>query len=497
MVPSLFWSICRATSHNAISQSPFAATLGMFPVRLQIDLNNDGTINETRRIDNRGPLDGNANVAVSFSNVTLPAGTHRIRIFADVPGDVDSVNGCNGAFGCIAEAPVSNNEQTLLVTVARPSVTLGSYLINPDASRTLYGRSVSDISASSTRDIAGIPDEVGLYWEGTQIQLTTCVGTGPGFSGRATEPNVWATWAGYPNNDANITEPTAGDTTAFTITCDTTSGSTVTDTLLLTNGGTLPAGTVSLTPSVNNIPLRYGETLTEVPYTVQNSDPVTAADDTTITIDVAGTERFRDARNVPVDNIPLTRTETLSPTFTPPSAGTYLIEVCADHPLESRGPQCDRANLNVTGPTCYDGIDNEGDGLPDAEDPDCHTDGDPNGPGDPNTTGNPNDPACPGATCSFDPNDPSEDPTATAPAPTISADPTIIRQGDEVTLTWDPIDTSVRSCTLSANVPAPADGNVADSITFNLSRTTQFSLICTDDQSAEVTVRVIPILFET
>ncbi len=553
---------CRTSSHNYTTQSPFATIPGAFPIRLQIDLNNDDTPDDFQYRNNQGPLTGGASLTAAFDNIVLPQGTHRLSIYADIPGPEDpNSNGCNRPEGCISESGSDNNEQSILVTVANPSITLGSYLIPERANVNEQSRPVEQFSTANSRDITDFTGDVGLYWDGDDINLNTCVGNGPGFSGQPTEPNYAATYAyGYPNNDAVIEEPAVGDTYTYTIRCDTPSGGTVTDEIQITNGGVVTTPTVAVRARLldtSTISLATTDTLTSESLTLENTGDADAVD-TSYTLTIDDNPQISDSGII----IPAGDTAgPFTPTFTwsPSGTGTFTLEVCAEHPEDTRpaSSRCDSRLIEVqdTQSECSDGINNDPseDNATDAADPGCHNDGDPNDPGDPNVTGNPNDPNCPSATCSYDPNDNDEtdeplcsnggdddgdvladaadpgchtdgDPDTNypgnpndpnCPSATCTYDPDRNTERDAPTIrvvdqTGTPVsvvrqgtevtlewDTNGNSgCTLSTNLNTP-DAYSANTTIVEARRTTDYSIDCDFFEPISVRLQVIPVLFET
>jgi hypothetical protein len=405
-----------------------------------------------------------------------------------------------------APAPAAPPSSSSNPTPPPSSVTLGSYLI-PSGGGNLRGRTAQDLSTRSSRDIAGFSGDVGLYWEGQNIRYNTCRGSGPGFSGRTGDDNFWVTNRGYPNNEATINEPNPGSTNTYRITCDSTSGGTVTDTFRLTDGGTVPPDpdpdpgpstptptptpdpTVTLTPTVNNITINYGDTVGQVPFTVRNSE-TPDADNITVTISINGNQVDTSGDlDIPGGNSPVNHNEPLSTTFSPPVDNSqYPLEVCVSHPDEPRGSVCDTANINVNPSTqCFNGRNDDAPEDTDTDDADrgCWTD-----PTDPSTYDQADD----------DERDPLEDPEITTG--NGGSDPRVVRQGDEITIEWepneDPLDDSRRDCSLSANIPYSPNTNVpADSATFTAERTAEYRIDCSDGPFDTVTIQVIPIIFET
>jgi hypothetical protein len=137
-------------------------------------------------------------------------------------------------------------------------------------------------------------------------------------------------------------------------------------------------------------------------------------------------------------------------------------------------------------PQCRDGNDNDGDGYADNRDPACHSDGD--------TTDDPGDPGVSGCTnCSYTPNHNNE---GGNPPPTVSANPTVIRQGGQTTITWNP--RGYPDCTISpmSMFTTPPNLNTSGSALVTLTTETQVTITC-GNLSNSVNIRVIPNIFET
>lgn len=83
--------------------------------------------------------------------------------------------------------------------------------------------------------------------------------------------------------------------------------------------------------------------------------------------------------------------------------------------------------------------------------------------------------------------------------PDISTDKPIIREGDSVTIHWDP--QGHINCVLSSNLMAlspPPDGNVAGSRTDTPTGETSYSIVCGGPGNSDtVTVKILPKIQET
>jgi hypothetical protein len=131
-----------------------------------------------------------------------------------------------------------------------------------------------------------------------------------------------------------------------------------------------------------------------------------------------------------------------------------------------------------TRPQCSDGLDNDGDGVVDEDDPGCRT--------------NPSDPS------TYDPNLDSE----TKPLSLdIDATPKLVNDGDSSQIVWS--STNAVSCTVTENNPNITDSWTGTSGTQNTSpigQTTVYTITCTgaDGQTATdtVTVRLNPTVHE-
>jgi hypothetical protein len=442
---------------------PFAEDAGAFPVRLQIDFNNDNTIDDVLYVNSQGPIGGNTSISTSFGSYTFPEGTHRLVTYVDIPGTDDPGRGCDRAVGCVDESSNGNNETEILITVARPSITLGSFLI-PGSSGSEQSRPVEDFSADYSRDITDYTGDVGLYWEGEHMDVNSyrsCTGTGPGFSAQyaSGDQNYRARFEGYANrNDAVIDEPAPGDTHAFTISCTSNTGEVVTDEFYLTNDGVVPEEpeepVVPVVPDAPVIP-----DLTDAPPAPEcndstNNDP--AEDNLTDAAD-PGCHTDGDP-NDPGDP------NNTGSTNNCPSA------TCSYDPND---------NDETDEPLCSNNGDDDDDGYTDAADPGCHTDGDPDNP------------------ASYDPTRDSENDPATIRVTDTDGNPvTVVRQGDDVVVEWDTNGNT--GCTLSSNLGVSGnDADLQTTATVEARRTTDYTIDCPTFDPISVRLQVIPILFET
>lgn len=256
--------------------------------------------------------------------------------------------------------------------------------------------------------------------------------------------------------DFHIDEPGDGEYIAYTITCDSYGGGTVSDTHILTNNTSVDLTLIA--PQVSDQRVLASTTLTTLPFITNNqtTDLVTEYE---YIVDIDGSEVGRDTYTTSLAGN-TSETVDASIAYTTPGSGVVPFTVCLEHE-DMPGRSCDSARLIIAAPECSDGIDNDSDGLIDF----------------------PADPGCTG------PLDPVEDNVP----PTISVDPAIVRQGDSFTLSWDP--NGNPGCVLSAN--AGADGSTPGSATLTAERQTQYTIRCANGEEAGVTLQVIPNLFET
>lgn len=486
---------------------------GTFPVALRIDFNTDGTFEYTEVVNAVGPLSpaasgvasrfsalGSAStegIAVPFPPFTLTeAGQSQVVGFVDITSDNPRFGGagCGGDWGCIREAgtPASNRRTETIAAVA-PSISLGSFKsylhpngirINPYDVRTT-DRDLGDDTSAMDLYYTGAPgltvNEIGLYWSGIKVSYPSCTGstiTSDGstlsdFDGQRDADTGWQRYY-YTDftvgqyNDVFITEPTSGNWHFYTVTCDTTGGGQVSDSVLINNGGDV-TDLMLLQPTLYNIGVPTGATLAGSPFTITNQSSNDAVD-YTYTFSIDGTEVDTGLLSGPlVAGDSEVQTATFDYTA-PDTIAIVPMEVCITH-ADMSVPACSSAQVNVfEGVTeCSDSLDNDLDSLIDASDPGCWTD-----PTDPTT---------------YDASDETE---ANLP-PVITATPGIVRQGDTFLLEWDPQGNV--GCALSAN--AVADGSVAGSLTITAQTQSTYTITCVGDQSASVRVQVIPNIFET
>lgn len=455
---------------------PPAGENGSFPVALRIDFGQDGTYEYNEVVNSAGPLPARAGGFVTFPPITLTeAGTHTIEATTDVrtaDGRYGGV-GCSGSDGCILERDGVDADKDRSETFAAiaPSVSLGSFLMN---SAFFFSPLPTDVRLTD-RDIT-TGDTVGLYWTGEKVNYTSCIGsvtTSDGsnpndFNGQPDGNSWYVNYIVGPYNDINITEPSAGNWHFYTITCNTTGGDQVSDSIMINNGGDV-TDLMALQPALNSLSLPTGATLDGAPFTITNQSPNTATD-YTYTFSIDGSEVDTGLVSGPLA-AGATEVQLANFTYTAPDTIAIVpMEVCMTH-ADMSAPACANAQINVfQGITeCSDSIDNDLDSLTDAADPGCWTD-----PTDPTT---------------YDASDTSE---IDLP-PTITATPGIVRQGDSFLLEWDPQGNP--GCSLSAN--AVADGSIAGSLTITAQTQSTYTITCTGDQSASVRVQVIPNIFET
>lgn len=149
---------------------------------------------------------------------------------------------------------------------------------------------------------------------------------------------------------------------------------------------------------------------------------------------------------------------------------------------------------------CSDGLDNDGDGRIDyPRDRGCTspTDTDETNPApqcddslDNDSDGLTDYPADPGCTSAND-----DDETNTMGDPTIDADQTFVRSGEDVTISWDPAGNP--GCSLSAQLSTASPVTTVGSESVTISNTSIFTISCTSGREDSVTVRVVPSIFET
>lgn len=223
-----------------------------------------------------------------------------------------------------------------------------------------------------------------------------------------------------------------------------------------------------LFPFLDNLFVDTDAEVTSIPFDTHNNTASSAADiayELTVDGNIYGTGSI--ANIDPYDN---TITNVAGYFVAPPYMSTVPMRVCIDNSTLS-SPECDSAYIIVLGDPrvtqCTDGIDNDGDGLIDRDDPGCW-DGD--------------------TIDTYNPNRDNED------EPTIDAYPKLVRAGEDVTVTWSP---GGHTCTLSNNLSSL--GHSAGGPTFEaqvpVTNTTIFSIDCGADE-AKVMVRVLPTIEE-
>lgn len=261
------------TSNNQyhIDQLPFGQN-GTFPVRLRIDFQNNSSYEITEYLNNRGPLPGGTRIYVRFPAVTMSeGGVHGINSTVDVTEAEAPGQSCAGGEGCVMErGNPTTNTLSETFTVIEPAVQLGSYLLSgPTTGSSLFGRpngvaTYNTLDRRTTdRDLARDTNwnrqqgssrysNVGLYWTGTLINPATCTGVSvqnnntplSDFNGQNDVPRpagvTSVVISGFPgsghNLDLQIIEPVASTSHTYTITCQTTSGTTVSDSIVISNG---------------------------------------------------------------------------------------------------------------------------------------------------------------------------------------------------------------------------------------------------------------------
>ena len=80
--------------------------------------------------------------------------------------------------------------------------------------------------------------------------------------------------------------------------------------------------------------------------------------------------------------------------------------------------------------------------------------------------------------------------------PTITIDKPIVRYGEEVVITWDPVSVKNTACTLSPQISAGNNANAVGNTTYTVTGETTFSITC-NGGTAEVSVKVLPRVQET
>ena len=259
-----------------IDQLPFGQN-GTFPVRLQVDFGNDTSFELTEFVNNQGPLVGGKKIYVRFPVITVnDGGTHGISATADVTEVEAAGKSCTGTQGCILEGTQTANTLKETFKAILPVVQIGSFIYAGPQSfitstnkwltysyatidKRLTDRDLaSDPLWNQTSGFAGKYVNVGLYWTGTLVKLNTCTGTTvkndgttlSDFTGQIDIPVLQPTgnyeyfggttitgFTGSGHNlDMQIIEPTISTSHLYTISCQTTTGGTVSDSILISNG---------------------------------------------------------------------------------------------------------------------------------------------------------------------------------------------------------------------------------------------------------------------
>lgn len=450
---------CRPTSAAGVVESPFSEVAGAYPIRLQLDLNNNGSIDVVQYLNNQPALNANQEWTATFPNRTFPIGTHRLIVYVDVPGTEDPGRGCSRSAGCVVETAQANNVLELVITVIEPMVELDVFYYESVASNggPLNGwgatrRGDNDLALETDPRFTG--SNFGLHW--TQdvdppllsrgIIPSSCTGTGVNetgaalgdFNGKRSSAMKYVLFR--DEYDHTLTAPPVGSYHVYSITCNTIHGGTVSDTIVVSNGVDTDT-LLMMEPVVNNVYVKTNEILDELDFLITNTSPI-AAPGTNYSITIEGIKEGSGVTSVAAaGDTPVTDT---SIAWTAPnSAQDVRLRVCIDHPDLVTGQQCDDAWIFVVDST-------PGIGIPPIID-------------------------------ITDPSGPNK----------------VVRQGDEIELTWDPVDTSTRSCGLSSNVPGTPNANNSGTATFPANRTAEYTITCDDGLSDSVRIRVVPILFET
>jgi hypothetical protein len=239
-------------------------------------------------------------------------------------------------------------------------------------------------------------------------------------------------------------------------------------------GNNVLTQTFGVGPAINNgglrvnvadVRVRLGESLTRVPFTVQNISTSTLPG-YTYTIRIGGTQVGAGNRTITLN---ATQTDAFSGsvTYTVPSSPiTVPLEVCATSALLGV-TNCANAQVIVFGTQCSDRSDNDSDGTTDTTDPGCFTD-----PLDPDT---------------YDPDDNNEgDISTTSPSVTIEFKPVVspVRYDSTAVLTYTiqgpaPMSCQVTGGGTNTNVthsPSTTSGQVT---TTPVRNTQQFTMRCT------------------
>ncbi len=456
---------CRQTSSVFANYPPFGEN-GTFPVRLRIDFNSDGVFEYSEYQNNIGPIEGNDATVILFPEITIPEGEHTIEVSIDISDSEDQGNGCSEIWGCINE---NNNEQNNILQeqmrVFDPYVTIGSYLLNDtrwSINRTERFGYPSDVRLGNRDIITG--DVVGLYWVVDGVDTATCTGRTSNskgisifdFNGQKDIRNVLVERALKTNKnyDVNITEPSEYDYHLYTISCKTDNGSTVTDNIVINNGATV----YDLIPSLKTITVQIGEEITQMPFTILNiSDNLISGFRYKLYIDSINMASGLISREITKDTEQLFKENVV---WKAPDVPMLIpTEICVT-PVGGGVQRCAESSIrvieNIT--QCSDGMDNDGDALIDMNDPGCDS-----------------------------PSDDSE-----AQSPILTVNPSIVRRGSQVTVTWDQVSPI---CVLSNQLQSE-DATVPGFANLTVNNQTTITLTC-GNQSESVTITVLPELYES
>jgi len=410
--------------------------------------------------------------------MSFPVGTHRVTAYVDIPGSVDSGNGCNASAGCIIENPQPNNELDITVTVTEPTLTLGSFLIDGPNPTIAPGSRRED----PTRDYQGETKPVGIFWGGGKIQWNTCVGSSFNDAGQSLsdfDGQRDGSITGFANrHDINIDEPGAGSDHFYSIRCTTTNGDQIFANHTITNGASVNVN-VRLRPDVAPVPeVMINEVVNEITFNVENTSSNDATG-VTYSLSIDGVTQGASDRSIADIAAFDTQTITSPLGWSSNVAGSFLLVATVDAANLTGAPVPDSVIIQVRAPQCSNSpIDDDNDGLVDELDPGCWTD-----PSDPST---------------YDPTDDTElnNAVAVPNPPTIEIDGLpIVRQGDDFTLRWNT--NGNMGCVLSSNVGV-TDAYVSPGETDLTARNqSTYTIECDNNQSDRVRLQVIPNMFET
>jgi hypothetical protein len=469
---------CRSTAADDRhkDERPFGEN-GSFPVRLSLDLNNNGSEDAVQYKQSIGPLDSQEVVFLSMGSIVAPdAAEHLLEVTVDVTEAEAPGNGCTGDWGCVLEqgTPVTNTRTESFTTV-QPNIDLGSYMYVSD-DRKAYGA-----STLNERDITSEPtnSDVGLYWDGTYVRYNTCTGKAVDqdgvetndFTGQKDYQEISNSPSNDNRNDVRITEPAPGSYHVYTIECTTDFGTKVSDILVVLND-TDADDLVFLSVEIDNITMGATDNLNTVRFATTNGLS-TPANGYTYEISVDDKRIGLDTASIPANEVvPVDGAVTYTAPATPTDPPHLPLKVCLSHP-DMPSNVCDTATLRIVAPECSDTADNDIDLLIDAADSGCWTD--------------------PEDSSTYDPMDPSE--TNIVASPTITATPALVRRNQPVTLTWDPMGNS--GCTLSPNNNGALDVSTAGGGEVSVTNETTFIMTCDRGQEDQVTVKVLPLLYES